>query len=87
LFVRKYLELLIFCSRCCPIAGLALTLCSLSAQTRKPTTHRLEATPTTVAYGFYWSEAKPVLRIVSGDIIDVDTLLTNTPGGLSSRSV
>src|SRR4051794_30274097 len=42
-------------------------------------THRLEATPQTVAYGYYWSEAKPVLRIASGDIIDVDTLLTSTP--------
>jgi len=51
-------------------------------QSRAPRTHRLEAAPDTVAYGYYWSEAKPVLRIASGDIIDVDTLLTNTPGGL-----
>src|SRR5947208_6835044 len=54
----------------------------LAAQTHTPTTHRLEATPATVAYGYYWSEAKPALRIASGDIIDVDTLLTNTPMGL-----
>lgn len=47
-----------------------------------PRTHRLEATPSTVAYGYYWAEAAPVLRIASGDIIDVDTLLTNTPAGL-----
>jgi len=53
-------------------------------QSRAPRTHRLEAAPDTVAYGYYWSEAKPVLRIASGDIIDVDTLLTNTPGGLDS---
>ena len=50
--------------------------------TQGPRTHRLEATPTTVAYGHYWSETPPVLRIASGDIIDVDTLLTNTPQGL-----
>ncbi len=50
-------------------------------------THRLEATPETVAYGYYWSEAKPVLRIASGDIIDVDTLLTNTPNGLTRAGV
>ena len=49
--------------------------------------HRLEATPETVAYGYYWSEAKPVLRIASGDIIDVDTLLTNTPMGLARAGV
>ena len=48
---------------------------------------RLQATPATVAYGYYWSEAKPVLRIASGDIVDVDTLLTNTPEGLSRAGV
>jgi len=58
-----------------------------SAQKSKTTTHRLEATPETVAYGYYWSEAKPVLRIASGDIIDVDTLLTNTPRGLERAGV
>jgi acetamidase/formamidase len=47
-----------------------------------PATHRLEATPQTVAYGWYDAAGKPVLRIASGDIIDVDTLLTNTPTGL-----
>jgi acetamidase/formamidase len=47
----------------------------------------LEATPDTVAYGYYWSEAKPVLRIASGDIIDVDTLLTNNPAGLARAGV
>jgi len=50
-------------------------------------THRLEATPATVAYGFYDAAAKPVLRIASGDIIDVDTLLTNTPRGLERAGV
>ena len=52
-----------------------------------PTTHRLEATPATVAYGYYWSEAKPALRIASGDIIDVETLLTNSPTGLQNAGV
>src|SRR5215217_1714418 len=52
-----------------------------------PKTHRLEITPTTVAYGYYWSDAPPVLRIASGDIIDVDTLLTNTPQGLQRAGV
>src|SRR5204863_8201134 len=59
---------------------------SLSAQTTGKT-HRLEATPKTVAYGYYWSEAQPVLRIASGDIIDVDTLLTNSPAGLQRAGV
>jgi acetamidase/formamidase len=52
-----------------------------------PKTHRLEATPATVAYGYYWADAPPVLRIDSGDIIDVDTLLTNTPTGLAKAGI
>jgi acetamidase/formamidase len=58
-----------------------------AAHAHPPKTHRLEATPSTVAYGYYWSEAPPVLRIDSGDIIDVDTLLTNTPTGLAKAGV
>ncbi len=60
---------------------------ALAAQTKAPKTHRLEATPKTVAYGYYWSEAEPALRIASGDIIEVDTLLTNTPAGLLRAGV
>jgi acetamidase/formamidase len=59
----------------------------LGVSAQGPKTHRLEATPQTVAYGYYWAEAKPVLRIASGDIIDVDTLLTNTPRGLERAGV
>lgn len=66
------------------IAGLAL---AAAAAPQSPRTHRLEAGPETVAYGYYWSEAKPVLRIASGDIIDVDTMLTNTPEGLARAGV
>jgi acetamidase/formamidase len=74
-------------------AALAITLVgSFAASTRvagaqQGRTHRLEATPATVAYGYYWSEAKPALRIASGDIIDVDTLLTNSPTGLARAGV
>jgi acetamidase/formamidase len=69
--------------------GLLISLFSVAvgAQNRAPKTHRLEATPSTVAYGYYWSEAKPVLWIASGDIIDVDTLLTNNPTGLGRAGV
>jgi len=71
-----------------PIALLIPVLVvALGAQNRAAKTHRLEATPNTVAYGYYWSEAKPALRIASGDIIDVDTLLTNSPNGLGRAGV
>jgi acetamidase/formamidase len=67
--------------------GMLCAASALEAQTRTPQTHRLEVTPATVAYGYYWSQAAPVLRIASGDIIDVDTLLTNTPAGLAKAGV
>jgi acetamidase/formamidase len=57
------------------------------AQAAAPATHRLEATPSTVAIGYYWADAAPVLRIASGDIIDVDTLVTNTPTGLAKAGI
>ena len=68
-------------------AGLTTMPAGPVAQTRAPRTHRLAATPATVVYGYYWSEAKPVLRIASGDIIDVDTLITNSPNGLAKAGV
>jgi acetamidase/formamidase len=67
--------------------GLTLLAGVVWGQSPAPRTHRLEATPDTVAYGYYWSQARPALRISSGDIVDVDTLLTNTPAGLGRAGV
>src|SRR5262245_25038341 len=72
--------------RCALLAGSIALLAAHSLQAA-PRTHRLEVTPSTVAYGYYWSDAQPVLRIASGDIVDVDTLLTNTPQGLQRAGV
>jgi len=69
------------------VLALALAAAVHAQAPAAPKTHRLEATPQTVAYGYYWSEAKPVLTIASGDIIDVDTLLTNTPMRLERSGV
>src|SRR5438552_15892494 len=67
---------------------IAIGLAAIAAgSAQSPTVHRLEATPKTVAYGYYWSETPPVLRIASGDIVDVDTLLTNSPQGLARAGV
>jgi acetamidase/formamidase len=71
-------------SRIVPLVLLLALPCATAPAQR---THRLEATPTTVAYGYYWSEAKPALRIRSGDIVDVETMLTNTPAGLERIGV
>jgi acetamidase/formamidase len=72
--------------RAATVASAVLTAGVLTGA-QKPRTHRLEATPATISYGYYWHEAAPVLRIASGDIIDVDTLLTNTPNRLEQAGV
>jgi len=69
------------------LAGLSAIAMTTGLAQPRGRTHRLEATPSTVAYGFYDAAAKPVLRIASGDIIDVDTLLTNTPRALEKAGV
>lgn len=69
------------------VTGLMALATAFGTSAHPPRTHRLEATPATVVYGYYWAEAKPALTIASGDIIDVDTLLTNTPEGLAKAGV
>src|SRR5262245_3798807 len=68
------------------VASVALTLLPASGIAAQKV-HQLPATPTTVAYGYYWSEAKPAIRINSGDIVDVETMLTNSPMGLERMGV
>jgi acetamidase/formamidase len=49
--------------------------------------YQLKATPGTVAWGYYWSAAKPVLRIKSGDRVEIQTVLTNSPDRLAAAGV
>lgn len=49
--------------------------------------HQLKPSPKTVAWGYYDATAKPVLRIASGDTVEVETLLTNSPEGLKRAFV
>lgn len=47
----------------------------------------LNPTVTTVVWGNYWSEAKPALRIQSGDYVTVKTLITSNPERLEAAGV
>jgi acetamidase/formamidase len=47
-----------------------------------PKTYELKATPRTVVWGYYDAAAKPVLRIKSGDTVQVQTLITSSPANL-----
>src|SRR3954469_17989893 len=66
-----------------PIFFLAILCISASAQ--KPI--KLPATPKTVAWGYYDAAAPPVLTIKSGDTVQFDTLITNSPKRLESAGV
>src|SRR2546422_10284494 len=68
-------------------AGWATLAALVDAQAPTTRIHRLAASPSTVAYGYYWADAKPALRVVSGDVIDVDTLITSTPMALEQAGV
>src|SRR5215475_5128433 len=47
----------------------------------------LKATPSTVVWGYYSAKAKPVLTVKPGDIVDIETLLTNSPKRLEEAGV
>src|ERR1051325_8585206 len=49
--------------------------------------YRLKAPPSTVAWGYYWSEPKPVLHIRSGDTVTIQTLTTSSPTSLVNAGV
>ncbi len=49
--------------------------------------HVLKPTLATVAYGHYDAKTPPVLRIQSGDTVEVHTLITSTPQRLESAGV
>jgi acetamidase/formamidase len=49
--------------------------------------YKLSASPTTVVWGNYWAEAKPVLRIKSGDTVEILTMSTSSPANLARVGV
>jgi acetamidase/formamidase len=66
------------------LAVCVLTLVPTAVLGQQPAvpTHQLKATPKTVAWGYYDAKATPALRIKSGDAVEVQTLITNSPTGL-----
>lgn len=69
------------------LAVFSLTVLA-SAQTAPSSgTVHLAATPKTVVWGYYDAAATPVLRIHSGDTVEFDTLITNSPKRLEEAGV
>ena len=51
------------------------------------TAHELKPTPTTITWGYYAASAAPVLRIHSGDRVEIQTLITSSPKRLEDAGV
>jgi len=49
--------------------------------------YTLKPTPKTVAWGYYDAKAAPVLRVKSGDTVEIQTLITNSPKRLEDAGV
>lgn len=64
-----------------------MLLVSAQSVTAADSFHMLPATPATVAWGYYWSEARPVLHVQSGDIIEVTTVIGSLPARLEGAGV
>lgn len=62
--------------------GLLLSL-SVSAQQ----TYQLKPTPKTIAWGYYDAATVPVMRIKSGDSVEMQALITSSPGRLEGAGV
>src|SRR3989441_12266176 len=59
---------------------------NVSAQ-RDTATYQLKPTPKTVAWGYYDASTPPVLRIKSGDIVELQSLITSSPTRLEGAGV
>lgn len=65
----------------------AVVACVVAVPASAQRIHTITPTPSTVAWGYYWSEAKPALTVNSGDMIDIETIMTSNPATLERYGV
>jgi acetamidase/formamidase len=63
------------------------TLLTTVILAQQPSTFKLKASPKTVVWGYYSAKAPPALRVVSGDTVEIETLITNSPARLEAAGV
>jgi len=71
------------------LLGLAFVF-AMSTSAQQPSsqaTHTLKPTPKTIAWGYYDASTPPVLRVKSGDIVEIQTLITSSPKRLEGAGV
>ena len=62
----------------------ATLLLALNAQAQQPSSYQLKPTPKTVAWGYYDASTPPVMRLKSGDTVELQTLITSSPARLEA---
>lgn len=67
------------------VAALMTILFALTVNAQQ--TYQLKPTPKTIAWGYYDASTPPVLRIKSGDTVEVQTLITSSPTRLEGAGV
>jgi len=71
------------------LLGLAFVFAT-STSAQQPSSHltrTLKATPKTIAWGYYDASTTPVLRVKSGDSVEIQTLITSSPKRLEGAGV
>jgi len=71
------------------LLGLAFVFAT-STSAQQPSSHltrTLKATPKTIAWGYYDASTPPVLRVKSGDSVEIQTLITSSPKRLEGAGV
>jgi len=67
------------------IVGLMTALFALTAHAQQLL--QLKPTPKTIAWGYYDASTPPVMRIKSGDTVEIQTLITSSPSRLEGAGV
>ena len=65
----------------------ALLMCLIVGSTSAQQPLQLKPTPKTVAWGYYDASTTPVMRVKSGDTVEVQTLITSSPTRLEGAGV
>ena len=69
------------------LLGICFALPLVARRAQAQAAYTLKPTPKTVAWGYYDAKTPPVLRIKSGDTVEIQTLITNSPQRLEEAGV
>ena len=69
------------------VLGVTLLTAVFLTPTTQAQTYTLKPTPKTVAWGYYDAKAAPVLRVKSGDTVEIQTLITSSPKRLEDAGL